>query len=108
MAWMADEGPAMLVVPVSMATIVPLPTDMAVPWTVNAVGCPSHSVSCRRSCSQQGRGRLTVESKVPVARGTRDIDVVDRTRVQATVRVSCDTRSDVRLQNSNSHMTHPT
>lgn len=37
MAWMADDGPAMLVVPVSIAAVAPLPSDMEVPWTVKAV-----------------------------------------------------------------------
>ena len=56
MAAIASVGPPMLVVPVSMAAIVPLPIDMAVPWTVNAVGRPV-SRGCSRSDKDKGNSQ---------------------------------------------------
>ena len=94
----------MLVVPVSMAAVT-LPTDMAVPWTVNAVGCP-----VSRCCwyLDKARGRLTGEREGPVVRSTRDIDVVDRTRVQTSVRGSWYARRQTSLVWNLPQKTHQT
>lgn len=72
----------MLVVPVSMAAVVPLESEMTLPWTVNA----GYPISCRSLLyNRQG---LTCEIEKPVVRSARDINVIDRTRVQAAVGVS--------------------